>query len=203
MDPPDCDPDGCSNSCVFEGFDSGECVGDECECFDEPPSCDPVACGSDCTTSGYARGECVDDSCECSGYEGDGVAGQLTSGCGEPRGDIYAVPVSASDEVYVRADTTLAATASDLSASIGTSATSFFDSVVASGDDDVPCTHPPPSYSCPEMTWTVTSGLSTIYIAVLHASHSCADADVSDYVLYVTVDGTEVLPTLHGDEVPF
>jgi hypothetical protein len=67
-------------------------------------------------------------------------------------------------------------------------------------DDDVPCTYPPPSYSCPEHTFTAAvSGLYYVEVYV-GASQSCYDHSRVNYQLTVTLDQQDTALILIKDQ---
>ncbi len=58
-------------------------------------------------------------------------------------------------------------------------------------DDDVPCTFPPPAYSCPDHSFTASSsGLHYVEVYV-GVTERCFDYNLVNYELTVTVDGEQ------------
>jgi hypothetical protein len=67
-------------------------------------------------------------------------------------------------------------------------------------DDDVPCSFPPPQYSCPEHDVTATvTGLYAVEVYV-GSTEICADQDLVNYELTVTVADASSELILIGDQ---
>ncbi|MFH2009211.1 MAG: hypothetical protein ABI333_21660 [bacterium] len=95
--------------------------------------------------------------------------------------------VESGQAVFLNVDTVDAATAADMRLRVRNPD----GSELYEADDDVPCTHPPPSYSCPEYSFTAaSSGLYYVEVYV-GASQSCYDHNLANYQLTVTVDQQE------------
>jgi hypothetical protein len=99
--------------------------------------------------------------------------------------DQFAFFALSGQGVHLRVDTVDAATAADTRLRVRLpDGTELYEA-----DDDFACSFPPPSYSCPEYTFTAaTAGLYTVEIYV-GASESCRDRTLANYELTVTVDG--------------
>jgi len=77
------------------------------------------------------------------------ATGDAPCGGGSGAADVYLVTLSG--EVQITVDTTSAAATFDPYAYLTTDTTSLAASgAIAAGDDEVPCTFPPPSYGCPQ-----------------------------------------------------
>ncbi len=102
-----------------------------------------------------------------------------------------------SGAVVARVDTIAADTAFDPGLWI-VDAIADPNSDVADGDDEFPCTFPPPTYSCPEATGTVTGAMPGVYVF----TYDDCTSDVGEYALTVTVNGVPVPLTLVRDDHP-
>jgi hypothetical protein len=98
--------------------------------------------------------------------------------------DQFAFFVQSGQAVYLKVDTVDAATAADTRLRVRLpDGTELYEA-----DDEATCTFPPPSYGCPEHSFTAdTAGLYTVGIYV-GLSESCASQDLVNYALTVTVD---------------
>ncbi len=67
-----------------------------------------------------------------------------------------------------------------------------------SGDDQIPCTFPPPAFFCPEVSF-IASGEGTCTVRV-GAFGSCTNASIAAYELAVTLDGGPALLALVVDD---
>jgi hypothetical protein len=121
------------------------------------------------------------------GYGGTSPVQGSLGACGFAAApDVYRVFVNAGDDLHVRADTVSAATASDLCIRVyDTNGTTQLDSF----DDDVACTFPPPSFSCPDGTITDVPTRGFVFVHVRQCSTSCADASNIRYRLSVERNG--------------
>lgn len=104
--------------------------------------------------------------------------------------DLYSFTASAGTSVDVIVDTVAPSTAFDPWACISTTPQGCVlmdDTVVEFGDDDQPCTFPPPNYECPAFTATLlTSGV--YYLLVSDSAEDDFAGDVGIYSLQVTGD---------------
>jgi hypothetical protein len=120
------------------------------------------------------------------GYAATSPAGLSLRGCDfDAIQDQLAFFVASGQAVYVKVDTVDAATAADTRLRVRTpDGTELYEA-----DDEVDCTFPPPSYGCPEHSFTATTaGLYTVEVYV-GSTESCADPSLVNYGLTVTVDG--------------
>jgi hypothetical protein len=108
--------------------------------------------------------------------------------------DVWQFQAGAGQSVEVRVDTTDAATAADLCAELTCG------ELQVTGDDDVPCTFPPPSYACPRITGIPTTD-GDCFVSV-HMCSTCANPDRAAYSLVVGVAGEEANPQLITDDSP-
>ncbi len=98
--------------------------------------------------------------------------------------DQFAFFVQTGQAVHAKVDTVDANTAADMRLRLR----SPDGAEIAEADDEVPCTYPPPSYSCPEHSFVATSpGIYTVEVYV-GSSESCFDKSLVNYGLTVTVD---------------
>ena len=106
--------------------------------------------------------------------------------------DLYSFTASPGTNVDVVVDTVSAATAFDPWACISTTREGcvlFDENVVDWGDDDQPCTFPPPTYECPSFSATLPANKDGVYYLLV--SDSAEDdfaGDVGIYSLRVTSD---------------
>ena len=113
--------------------------------------------------------------------------------------DVWRITLNEGDEVTVSVDTVAAATTFDPAAGLYLGTDPDVDPLVGSGDDDFPCTFPPPEYSCPE--FSAFAELGGDY-AVVVLQLGCADGnELAAYALRVTVGGSSRSATLIGDDV--
>ena len=98
--------------------------------------------------------------------------------------DQFAFFVQSGQTVYLKVDTVDAATAADTRLRVRLpDGTELYEA-----DDEAACTFPPPSYACPQYSFTAdTAGLYTVEVYV-GSSESCASQDLVNYQLTVTVD---------------
>ena len=106
--------------------------------------------------------------------------------------DVWRITLNEGDEVTVSVDTVAAATTFDPAAGLYLGTDPDVDPLVGSGDDDFPCTFPPPEYSCPE--FSAFAELGGDY-AVVVLQLGCADGnELAAYALRVTVaDGGQAV----------
>lgn len=108
--------------------------------------------------------------------------------------DVWQFEGRAGQSVAVHVDTADQATAADLCAELTCGELDLF------GDDDVPCTYPPPAYACPR-----TAGVPTTdgpCQVVVRTCSVCADETRAAYSLVISVAGEEAHPTLVTDDEP-
>jgi hypothetical protein len=120
------------------------------------------------------------------GYAATSPARAALQGCSHTAiQDQFAFFALSGQAVHLKVDTVDAATAADTRLRVRLpDGTELYEA-----DDDFACTYPPPSYSCPEYTFTAaTAGLYTVEIYV-GTSESCRDRTLANYELTVTVDG--------------
>ncbi|MFQ5352039.1 MAG: hypothetical protein ACE5D3_03085, partial [Candidatus Binatia bacterium] len=110
--------------------------------------------------------------------------------------DRYVFDVVAGEDVLISADTVDSVTAADLAFDGNCGSSVFF-----SGDDEIVCTFPPPTFDCPETSFVaVASGTCTV--DVTEATFDCTDPARANYVLTIVRDGQPALITLVNDNVP-
>ncbi len=112
---------------------------------------------------------------------------------GEDVVDVWAF--AGSGDVVVTVDTVAAETAFDP----GLWLLNVVDdppSDVAEGDDEFDCTFPPPTYTCPEASGTVSGAMPGVYVF----TYDDCVGSVGEYELSVTVDGAPVALTLARDD---
>jgi hypothetical protein len=121
------------------------------------------------------------------GYAAASPAAAALEGCDhETIQDRFVFFAQSGQQVYVNADTVDAATAADLRLRVRRPD----GSELYEADDDFECTYPPPSYSCPEHTFSAdANGLYTVEIYV-GMSESCTDYSRANYALTVEIDET-------------
>lgn len=101
--------------------------------------------------------------------------------------DQFAFFAEAGQAVHAAVDTVDANTAADTRMRIRNPD----GSELHEADDDVPCTFPPPAYSCPDHSFTAgTSGLYYVEVYV-GVTERCFDYNLVNYELTVTVDGEQ------------
>ena len=99
-------------------------------------------------------------------------------------GDVYVFP--AAGDVTITIDTVSASTTFD---PIGYSTvdTANYASIDFQGDDEIPCTFPPPTYACP--SWTHTGATGPIAVVVMGYEGDCNSSGQGDYLLIVSGPG--------------
>lgn len=162
--------DGCSATCAIETCGDGIVtpgLGETCE--PTGAGACPGACQSNCVCA--AAFTAIEDLQPCDASAIDG----------------WTFPVSAGDEVYVRADTTRADTAADLLFFVSCNGEPLLDA-----DDEVACSFAPPQFACPEgRVTTVAGGTCRVDVGVFFdpdLGSTCTDAARVDYGLVVQVD---------------
>lgn len=108
--------------------------------------------------------------------------------------DQWQFSVYAGQLVEIGVDTVNPGTASDLYFSVICDTGDF-----VQGDDEQPCTFPPPAFQCP-LAGFVASG-DGLCVVTVDSFSSCTSAATSDYELSVTVDGAAAPLLLTADDV--
>lgn len=195
-------PDGCG-------------IGERCALDLSCGTCTPVcgdgivhpaeACDPGTGTVGCADGGICTDDCRCSPPVGVSPIVEELAPCGlEPR-DTYVFAVNAGQQVWVTADTVDPDTAADLCVTLncpGDFCSLFAPDSSCAGDDELPCSFPPPQFACPEAGQIARlSGACRLTLEV--CSLPCASAARARYRLNVTVDGAPVaLSAVSSDAAP-
>jgi hypothetical protein len=120
------------------------------------------------------------------GYAATSPARDALHGCSHASiQDQFMFLAESGQTVFLAVDTVDAATAADTRLRVR----SPDGSELHEADDDVPCTFPPPAYSCPQYEFTAAAtGLHAVEIYV-GSSERCADRTLANYQLTVEVAG--------------
>ncbi len=131
------------------------------------------------------------------GLAADSPALARLDGCDhETLADRFAFFVPAGAQVAVAVDTVDAQTAADTRLRVRLPS----GAELHVADDDVPCTFPPPQWSCPSYAFTAgVGGLYTLEVYV-GSSEACASRARVDYQLTATVNGAAAEMILFGDQ---
>lgn len=131
------------------------------------------------------------------GLAADSPALARLDGCDhETLADRFALFVPAGAEVRVAVDTVDLQTAADTRLRVRLPD----GAELHVADDDVPCTFPPPQWSCPSTAFTAgVGGLYTLEVYV-GSSEACADRTRVNYQLTATVNGAAAEMILFGDQ---
>jgi hypothetical protein len=125
------------------------------------------------------------------------VSGELP--CEEEVVDLWSVTAPEGAAVSVLVDTIAAETAFDPRSSAFDGTDPDADPFLGSGDDNVPCTYPPPSFSCP--FYEVVAGASGA-VGITVAAFECPDdPGYGEYSIAVLVDGGAATPVLIADDL--
>jgi hypothetical protein len=176
-------PTGCAAdaTCVGCGFCQTNCgngvvdTGEVCD-PQAPVTCDP---GSTCTLA-------------CDGCIPMMSTTEDLTPCFPAVFDRWTTQVAAGEDLIMWADTTDAGTAADLCVEVACD-----NGQGGYGDDNVPCTFPPPSFSCPLVSFTANSN-TTCSVVVKTCAGQCADSSTARYRLDMTGAGA----TLDLDDAP-
>jgi len=131
------------------------------------------------------------------GYEATSPVLQALQGCDHDSiRDDYGFFAEAGQHIDISANTVDATTAADLRMRIRNPD----GSELHEADDDFPCRHPPPDFSCPE--YGFTAGTSGLYCVELYVGvhESCNDHHLANYELTVTADDQSLDLILFRDQ---
>ncbi len=162
-----------SLNCEEFDFDGGDCAGDDDDAADDDDA------GDD------------DDS-----IPTDGATATGTIACdGLTTGDVYVF--TPSGDFTVTVDTVSAATTFDPQAYATLDTSTYASDGTGSGDDEVTCTFPPPTYACPQFDVTGVSG--AVAVVVRAYTGDCNSTGTGEYQLIVSGPGAPASLSLTED----